>query len=184
MVSLAIRLLKASTFIQTRSQAGELEERLNREVCDGKCEVLNFGVGGFGTLQEWLHYKRDGRRFGLDMVALLFVGNDLENNLPGPASSFDQNFYDPPYLTVDAKGLEHLHPPRKPYFYEILRFLFDHSAFFRLSYKAYYHLVYLPLVFGTNSGIFDVSQGYPLRFTFCASVQFRPCRMVGDRASA
>ena len=66
-----------------------LEARLNREVCDGHCEVLNFGVGGYGTLQEWLHYKQDGRRFGLDMVVLLFVGNDVANNLPQTAS-FDK----------------------------------------------------------------------------------------------
>ena len=66
-----------------------LETRLNREVCDGNCEVLNFGVAGYGTLQEWLRYKRDGRRFGLDMVVLLFIGNDVANNLP-QAASFDR----------------------------------------------------------------------------------------------
>ena len=147
-----------------------LETRLNREVCDGNCEVLNFGVGGYGTLQEWLRYKRDGRRFGLDMVVLLFVGNDVANNLPETAS-FDQNLYYAPYLTIDTNGHEQLHPPIKPQLYEILQFLTTHSAFFRFAYKAYYHLLYQKLP--SDAGGFEVRQGLPLQLDYLAAKSAR-----------
>lgn len=48
---------------------------------EGAAEVLNFGVGGFGTLQEFLVYTREVSGYRPDIVLLGFcVGNDLRNN--------------------------------------------------------------------------------------------------------
>jgi hypothetical protein len=44
-------------------------------------EVINLGVGGYGTLQEYLVYMAEGRRYRPDVVLLgFYFGNDLRNN--------------------------------------------------------------------------------------------------------
>jgi len=44
-------------------------------------EVYNFGVGGYGTLQEFLVYQEVARRYNPDLVLLgMYLGNDLRNN--------------------------------------------------------------------------------------------------------
>ena len=44
-------------------------------------EVINLGVGGYGTLQEYLVYMEEGRRYRPDAVVLgFYFGNDLRNN--------------------------------------------------------------------------------------------------------
>ena len=116
-----------------------LEARLNRNVCNGNCEVLNFSVGGYGTFQQWMRYRRDGNRFGLDVVALIFFGNDVQDNLPG--STFDSNLYSAPYMTINPDGSESVHPPVKPSFYALLFYSSKHSALFRFLYKYYYHYI-------------------------------------------
>ena len=46
-----------------------------------KVEVLNFGIGGYGTAQELLTYDLDARRFEPDLVLLgFFAGNDVREN--------------------------------------------------------------------------------------------------------
>ena len=156
-----------------------LETRLNREFCNGKCEVLNFAVGGYGTLQEWLRYRRDGRPFGLDVAVLLFIGNDVQNNLP--QGSFDQNLYLAPYLTLNADGSDELHPPTKPKFYEILFFLTKHSAAFRAAYKVYFHFFYL-INQPTLIHHFDLRQGNRQPIDFNApDFELRPNRLGGNR---
>jgi hypothetical protein len=56
--------------------AGQLQTA-GREV-----EVINLGVGGYGTLQEYLVYLAEGRRYRPDVVLLgFYFGNDLRNNL-------------------------------------------------------------------------------------------------------
>lgn len=50
---------------------------------DGKTEVINAGVGGFGTGQEWLYFRQEGYRYQPDVVAVVFfIGNDVRNNSP------------------------------------------------------------------------------------------------------
>ena len=44
-------------------------------------EVINLGVGGYGTLQEYLAFKEVGRFYRPDLVLLgFFVQNDVRNN--------------------------------------------------------------------------------------------------------
>lgn len=50
---------------------------------DGRTEVINAGVGGFGTGQEWLFFREEGYRYQPDVVVVVFfIGNDVRNNSP------------------------------------------------------------------------------------------------------
>jgi hypothetical protein len=44
-------------------------------------EVLNFGVGGYGTDQALLRYRHDGRRFSPHMAVMGFVPDDIRRNI-------------------------------------------------------------------------------------------------------
>jgi hypothetical protein len=50
---------------------------LERELGDG-FEVINAGVGNYGTMQEFTYYKMYGRRFHPDLVILQYFINDPE----------------------------------------------------------------------------------------------------------
>jgi lysophospholipase L1-like esterase len=50
------------------------------EASHDKLEVLNAGVGGYGTVQEYLYLARDGLRFNPDLVLLMVFENDLSDN--------------------------------------------------------------------------------------------------------
>src|SRR5215813_3415481 len=59
------------------------EGELNRRRCCGerRAEVLNFGIGGFGTAQELLLLRERVWKFDPDMIVLQFyAGNDMFNN--------------------------------------------------------------------------------------------------------
>jgi hypothetical protein len=44
-------------------------------------EVINLGVGGYGTLQEYLMFQQIGKEYRPDIVLLaFFLGNDVRNN--------------------------------------------------------------------------------------------------------
>ncbi|MCB0332597.1 MAG: SGNH/GDSL hydrolase family protein [Bdellovibrionales bacterium] len=46
-----------------------------------KIEVINFGVGGFSTYQEYLSLLHEGKEYEPDLILLaFFIGNDLQNN--------------------------------------------------------------------------------------------------------
>ena len=60
-----------------------VEERLNRRRCygEGRMEVLNFAVPGYGTGQQLLQLRERVWPFGPDMIVLQFyAGNDIYNN--------------------------------------------------------------------------------------------------------
>lgn len=56
-----------------------LSHRLGTEL-DGDVEVLNMGTVGYGTDQELLFYRTEGRRYEPDLVVLVFCSNDVANN--------------------------------------------------------------------------------------------------------
>ena len=56
-----------------------LEQVLRRAGYD--VEVLNAGVSGFSTAEEYLYLKRELFRYEPDIVVLSFVGNDFVDNL-------------------------------------------------------------------------------------------------------
>ena len=51
----------------------------------GQAEVLNFGVGGYGTGQALLTWRYQARAFHPELVILaIYPGNDFTDNKPGP----------------------------------------------------------------------------------------------------
>ncbi len=62
-----------------------LEDYLNeQDQGSTRFEVLSSGVLGWGTGQQLVYYQAHGRNFQPDLVVLMFfIGNDVQNNLPG-----------------------------------------------------------------------------------------------------
>ena len=49
-----------------------------------KIEVLNFGIGKTGTSHQFALYRKEGKRYDLDLVIIGFLGaNDFSDNVPG-----------------------------------------------------------------------------------------------------
>jgi hypothetical protein len=70
-------------------------------------EVLNFGVGGYGTDQAWLRYRRDGRRFAPDVVLIGLMVENIGRNVSlfRPAYQRDARIPFPkPRFRLDAAG--------------------------------------------------------------------------------
>jgi hypothetical protein len=59
----------------------QLEEMLNRSLGAPRVEVINLGVGGFGTIQTLKRLQRDGFRYAPDWVLYLAHGNDFPENV-------------------------------------------------------------------------------------------------------
>jgi hypothetical protein len=72
--------VEAYTVAEPETARAVLERRLSERGC-GPVEVLNAGVAGYGTDQEYLFYLEQGRRYAADVVVLFFFGNDLSDNL-------------------------------------------------------------------------------------------------------
>lgn len=106
-------------------------------------EVINAGVAGYGTVQQFLYLQHEGSQFQPDLVLMTFYSNDLgDNRLPyhlgmGPrphasvedgALSIVEEFSDAPYLEFCLPA------PFQP-------FLFWNSALYRgLNQKVYQRL--------------------------------------------
>lgn len=59
---------------------GRLESALNRRNSE-RYEVLNGGIGGWGTGQQLVYLREEGYRYGPDLaLVLLYVGNDIFDN--------------------------------------------------------------------------------------------------------
>ena len=72
-----------------------------REVYRTDDELINGGVSGYGTDQEYLFYLREGQKFDVDQVVVAFtLYNDVENNL-----NSRQYSYLKPYFTLNAGQL-------------------------------------------------------------------------------
>ena len=80
-----------------------LEDQLNRvELPAGdKVEVISAGVTNWGTNQQLIFYRDQGRQFSPDVVLLMaYLGNDLLDNLPGNVLTIDGVNCYAPYLAV------------------------------------------------------------------------------------
>lgn len=59
-----------------------LPYRLQEALADRRVEVVNLGIGGYGTAQELRYLQEEGLRYQPDLVLLaFFTGNDIQNNL-------------------------------------------------------------------------------------------------------
>jgi len=49
-----------------------------------RIEVLNFGIGKTGTSHQYALYRKEGKKYDLDLVIIGFLGaNDFSDNVPG-----------------------------------------------------------------------------------------------------
>jgi hypothetical protein len=92
-------------------------------------EILNFGVSGYGTDQEYLFYLREGTKFAADEVVVAFTPyNDVANNLAPK-----QYGYLKPYFTLENQQLilhtEHI---RKSELRTVFNSLNHHSRLWNL----------------------------------------------------
>ncbi len=72
-----------------------------RQVYQTDDELINGGVTGYGTDQEYLFYLREGQKFDVDEVVVAFtLFNDVANNL-----NSKQYSYLKPYFTLNAGQL-------------------------------------------------------------------------------
>lgn len=78
------------------SLPARLEAELNRS---GRWEVLNLGVPGYGTDQQWLRLQRLGFQYAADVVVLGFFEDDIRRNI----MSFRD--YAKPYFELSAGQL-------------------------------------------------------------------------------
>ena len=82
---------------------GASQEELftNPQVYKTNDELVNGGVSGYGTDQEYLFYLRESQKFDVDQVVLAFtLYNDVENNL-----NSKQYSYLKPYFTLNSGQL-------------------------------------------------------------------------------
>jgi lysophospholipase L1-like esterase len=64
-------------------------------------EIINAGVSGYGTDQQFLYLRDKGIAFKPDVVLLLFYGNDFSNNM-----ATELHWYNKPYFSLDSGRLE------------------------------------------------------------------------------
>ena len=70
-------------------------------------EVVNTGVMGWGVGQELVYYREQGRLYQPDLVLqLFFMGNDVNDNLPGHALTVDGFNCFAPYFPVCQGALD------------------------------------------------------------------------------
>lgn len=67
---------------------------------DKLVEVLNFGVGGYGTAQEYVMLETQAMRYQPDLVLLEFSPSDVMDNSPALAKDTDR-----PFFTLDPHGV-------------------------------------------------------------------------------
>lgn len=80
----------------------QVESLLNQR-SDRATQVINAGVAGFGTGQEYLFLKHDVGQYKPDLVVLVFyIGNDVTNNSYRLRGS--PNGRDKPYFVLDSHG--------------------------------------------------------------------------------
>jgi lysophospholipase L1-like esterase len=70
------------------------------EALGGAVEALNMGTIGFGTDQELLFYRQEGRRYAPDVVLLVFCSNDVTNNV-----SDRDRWYGKPRFVIEGDSL-------------------------------------------------------------------------------
>ncbi len=100
------------------------------EVHRTKDEIINFGVSGYGTDQEYLFYQQKGERFEADQVVLaLTLYNDIENNL----ASMQYTRAKPYFTLEDGQLVLHNEHVRYSRFRSFWNELDRRSRFFNLA---------------------------------------------------
>jgi hypothetical protein len=96
------------------SMARQLE-RLAHQSGYQEVEVINLGVSGYGTYQEYLAFTEEGIKYDPDLVLLAFYAdNDVHNNSYAISHAFwgdnDPHFFSRPYLVAKNGGWQEIRP--------------------------------------------------------------------------
>jgi hypothetical protein len=84
-----------------------LERLLNRGDLVQNHEVISSGVDGWGTGQQLLYYRAEGRFYEPDLVLLmLYLGNDVTDNLPGRGITVAKRNCYAPYFVLFEDQLD------------------------------------------------------------------------------
>src|SRR3989344_1413886 len=66
-----------------------LEQKLNQKNKATPYQVINAGIGGYGTENQLLYYETEGKKYSPDMVLLAFTMSDIDENLVSPLITID-----------------------------------------------------------------------------------------------
>ena len=82
-----------------------LENQLNHGAAGKSYEVISGGVVNWGTNQQLVYYREQGRNLNPNLVLLLFyIGNDFADNLPGNGLTIKGfNCYTPYFALCEDK---------------------------------------------------------------------------------
>lgn len=84
-------------------QVGDAELFTARmEATDPSLEVINTGVGGWGTVQQYLFLLAEGLQFHPDLVVLMVFENDLSDNILACSPAFGPR----PYARLEHERLQ------------------------------------------------------------------------------
>ena len=100
------------------------------EAAHPRFEVLNAGVGGYGTVQEYLYLDREGLRFNPDLVLVMVFENDLSDNCLSHYPGFGPR----PYGVLDQGGVTIVEQPDSE---EFLKYTLPMPFAFFLSQNSY-----------------------------------------------
>ncbi len=92
--------IRAHQVRQAETSHQVLEDLLNSKDSSQHFEVISAGVDAWGTGQELLYYRTEGRDYQPDLVLLMFyIGNDIGDNLPGRGLTLNgRNCYTPYFV--------------------------------------------------------------------------------------
>lgn len=100
-------LMLGDSFVEARQVTEDetahqvLEDLLNESSTGKRYSVISAGVPAWGTSQQLLYYKSEGRLFEPDLVLLMFyLGNDVTDNLPVHGATFNGVTYYSPYFPI------------------------------------------------------------------------------------
>lgn len=98
-------IVEAAQVMEEQTFAQRLERSLNSSSPSRRVEVLNAGVGGWGTGQEMLYLRQEGLRLQPDLVLLvLYSGNDIANNSSKLERQDVLDSLYKPYWEIDASN--------------------------------------------------------------------------------
>jgi len=147
------------------------------EQADPHLEVLNAGVGGYGTVQEYLYLASEGVKFNPNLVLLMFFENDLTDN----GTSYYPGFGPRPYARLvgnDVQIVETLDPTEYEKFILPAPFrmsLNDHSYFYYfLNSRIYQRLFAQEMLRRQQADLLklDVKTRYELFYGVLDRIQF------------
>lgn len=114
---------------------GEVVERRLAELRGAPVEVLNFGVGGYGTAQELLTLKHKVWKYSPDLVLVaVTTGNDVSDNYRPlrRANDIPYYVYDGPDLVLDSSFLATRGYRQRTLWTRRLSWVVQHSRLFQL----------------------------------------------------